>query len=104
MKTTFEISDELCRQPKRKATNEGITIRQVVESALRFYLGKQTRRKVTSLTGKQNEAEYYPAAGTPCFDLMDCRQRRKNQQKAFSQGGPAVKRRFPVVAVSFARL
>jgi hypothetical protein len=45
MRTTTEISDELCRELKRKAANEGITIRQVVESALRFYLGKQTRRK-----------------------------------------------------------
>ena len=44
MRTTIEISDELCRQLKRKAADEGVTIRQVVESALRVYLGKQTRR------------------------------------------------------------
>jgi hypothetical protein len=63
MRTTIEISDELCRQLKRKAANEGITIRQVVESALRFYLANKRGAKVTSLTGKQNEAEYYPAFG-----------------------------------------
>ena len=42
MRTTIEISDELCRQLKRKAADEGVTIRQVVY-------------------GKQNEVEYYPA-------------------------------------------
>ena len=45
MRTTIEISGELCRQLKRKAADEGVTIRQVVERALRVYLGKQTRRK-----------------------------------------------------------
>jgi metal-responsive CopG/Arc/MetJ family transcriptional regulator len=64
MRTSIEISDELCRQLKRKAADEGITIRQVVERALRVYLGKQTRRKGYALNGKQNEAEYYPAFGS----------------------------------------
>jgi Arc/MetJ family transcription regulator len=64
MRTIIEISDELCRQLKRKAADEGVTIRQVVESALRVYLGKQTRRKDYQLKWKQNEAEYYPAFGS----------------------------------------
>jgi metal-responsive CopG/Arc/MetJ family transcriptional regulator len=45
MRTTVEISDELFRRLKRKVADEGVTIRQVVESALRVYLGKQTKRK-----------------------------------------------------------
>jgi hypothetical protein len=35
MRTSIEISDELCRQLKRKAADEGVTIRQVMERALR---------------------------------------------------------------------
>ena len=58
---SVEISVELCRQLKRKAADEGVTIRQVVESALQVYLGKRRGATVTSLSGKQNEAEYYLA-------------------------------------------
>jgi hypothetical protein len=60
MRMTIEISDELCRQLKRKAAEEGVAIRQVVESALRGYLGKQTKR----LNGKQNGAGCYPEFGS----------------------------------------
>ena len=64
MRTTIEITDELCRQLKRKAADEGVTIRQVVESALWVTSVNKRGAKVTRLNGKQNEAEYYPAFGS----------------------------------------
>ncbi len=45
MRTTIEISDELFRQVKKRAADEGTAFRQVVENALRVYLGKQPKRK-----------------------------------------------------------
>ena len=49
MRTTIEISDELFRQVKKKAADEGTALRQVVENALRVYLGKQSKRKAYQL-------------------------------------------------------
>jgi hypothetical protein len=60
MRTTIEISDDLFRQLKRKAADEGTTIRNIVESALRVYLGKSQSAKGISLIGKQNEVVYCP--------------------------------------------
>jgi hypothetical protein len=54
MRTTIEITDELCRQLKRKAADEGVTIRQVVESALWVTSVNKRDAKVTRLNGKQN--------------------------------------------------
>ena len=77
MRTTIEISDELCRQLKRKAADEGVTIRQVVESALRVYLAKQTRRKGYELKWKTERGRMLPAVQLDdrdaLFDLMDGR-------------------------------
>jgi Arc/MetJ family transcription regulator len=77
MRTTIEISDELCRQLKRKAADEGVTIRQVVESALRVYLGKQTRRKDYELKWKTERGRILPGVRLDhrdaLFDLMDGR-------------------------------
>jgi len=39
MRTTLEITDELLRRAKRRAADEATTLRQVVEDALRRYLG-----------------------------------------------------------------
>jgi len=39
MKTTLEIPDALFRQAKRRAAEEGITLRELVERALRATLG-----------------------------------------------------------------
>lgn len=44
MRTTLEINDELFRRAKRRAADEGATLRQVVESALHHYLGGGSRR------------------------------------------------------------
>jgi hypothetical protein len=38
MRTTVEIADELLRQAKTRAADEGIPLRQVIEAALRIYI------------------------------------------------------------------
>ena len=77
MRTTLDISDELFRQLKRKAADEGATIRQVVESALRVYLGKQSKRKGYQLNWKTERGRLLPGVRLDdrdaLFDLMDGR-------------------------------
>ena len=41
MRTTVDISDDLLRRAKRRATDEGTALRQVVEAALQLYLLKK---------------------------------------------------------------
>ncbi|HVW11689.1 MAG TPA: hypothetical protein VHC90_24070 [Bryobacteraceae bacterium] len=47
MRTTIEIPDELMRNAKKRAADEGTSLRAVVETALRQHLsgGAQTDRK-----------------------------------------------------------
>lgn len=77
MRTTLDISDELFRQLKRKAADEGATIRQVVESALRVYLGKPAKRKGYQLNWKTERGRLLPGVRLDdrdaLFDLMDGR-------------------------------
>jgi hypothetical protein len=77
MRTTVEISDELFRQLKRKVAEEGVTIRQVVESALRVYFGKQTRRKGYQPKWKTERGRILTGVRLDdrdaLFDLMDGR-------------------------------
>jgi Arc/MetJ family transcription regulator len=42
MRTTIDIADELLRLAKKRAADEGLTLRAIVEAALRGYL---TRRR-----------------------------------------------------------
>ena len=77
MRTTIEIDEELFRQLKRKAADEGITIRQVIENALRAYLGKQTQGKDYHLTWKTERGRILPGVRLDnrdaLSDLMDAR-------------------------------
>jgi hypothetical protein len=77
MRTTIEISEELCRQLKRKAAYEGVTLRQVVERALRVYLGKQARRKGYELKWGTERGRILPGVRLDdrdaLFDLMNGR-------------------------------
>jgi hypothetical protein len=69
--------DKLFRQLKRKAADEGVTIRQVVESALRVYLDKQTRRKGYELKWKTERGRILSGVRLDerdaLFDVMDGR-------------------------------
>jgi len=77
MRTTLDISDELFRQLKRKAADDGTTLRQVVESALRVYLVKPTKRKGYQLKWKTERGRILPGVRLDdrdaLFDLMDGR-------------------------------
>jgi len=77
MRTTLEISDELFRQLKRKAADDGKPVRQVVESALRFYLGKAKSRKTYQLQWHSERGRLLPGVRLDdrdtLFDLMDGR-------------------------------
>jgi hypothetical protein len=44
MRTTIEIGDELLRQAKKRAADERIPLRAVLEAALRAYLGRRPTR------------------------------------------------------------
>ena len=39
MRTTMDLNDELFRQAKKRAVDDGIPVKAVVEAALRAYLG-----------------------------------------------------------------
>jgi hypothetical protein len=45
MRTTIEISNELLRQAKKRAADEGVPLKKVIEEALRLYLGKRPKNK-----------------------------------------------------------
>jgi hypothetical protein len=44
MRTTMDLSDELMRRAKKRAADDGIPLRDVVERALRGYLDGRTAR------------------------------------------------------------
>lgn len=75
MRTTVEIADELLRAAKKRAADEGGTLRQVVESALRLYLGRGTRRKGYELRWRTEKGRIQPGVRLDdrdaLFDLMD---------------------------------
>lgn len=57
MRTTIDLNDELLRAAKRKAADEGITLKEVVERALRGALGgkvagRHYRLKLKTMRGR----------------------------------------------------
>jgi hypothetical protein len=77
MRTTLEISDEIFRQLKRKAADEGATVRQLVENALRIYLAKPKPRKGYRLHWRSERGRILPGVRLDdrdaLFDIMDGR-------------------------------
>jgi hypothetical protein len=77
MRTTLEISDEIFRQLKRRAADDGTPVRQVVENALRVYLGKPKSRKVYQLRWNSERGRILPGVRLDdrdtLFDIMDGR-------------------------------
>jgi len=77
MRTTLEISDEIFRQLKRRAADEGGSVRQVVENALRVYLGKPKGRKGYQLRWNSEGGRILPGVRLDdrdaLFDVMDGR-------------------------------
>ena len=77
MRTTLEISDEIFRRLKRKAADEGTTVRQVVEDALRIYLGKPKGWKNYQPRWRSERGKILPGVQlddrNSLFDVMDGR-------------------------------
>ena len=75
MRTKIEIGDELFRQLKRRAADEGVTIRQVVENALRVHLGTPTKDKAYRLKWRTERGRILPGVRLDdrgaLFDLME---------------------------------
>ena len=77
MRTTIEISDELLRQAKKRAADEGAALRHVVEAALRLYLAKRPNRPGYKLRWRTERGRLLPGVRLDdrdaLFDLMDGR-------------------------------
>jgi hypothetical protein len=57
MRTTMDLTDELLRKAKKRAADDGVPLRDVVEAALRRYLSARPvsgeyRLRWTTATGK----------------------------------------------------
>ena len=77
MRTTLDISDELLRRAKKKAADERIPLRQVVEAALRRYLTRTPARGGYRLRWRTENGVVQPGVNLDdrqsLFDLMDGR-------------------------------
>jgi hypothetical protein len=77
MKTTLEIGDALFRQAKRRAADDGITFRQLVERALRTHLKDAARPAVTGLRWHVIRGTAPPAVDVAdrdqLYDFLDAR-------------------------------
>ena len=75
MRTTLDISEDLFRRAKRRAADEGIPLRDVVEAALRDYLSGKPRRAGYKLRWTADEGELLPGVDLndrdSLFDLMN---------------------------------
>src|SRR5262245_51416856 len=45
MRTTLDLNDELMRQAKHRAADDGLTLREIFEQALRAYLDRRPQRR-----------------------------------------------------------
>lgn len=77
MRTTIVISDELFRAVKRRAADEGIPLREVIEAAVRRYLGPGTKKSKYALAWRTEGGQLQPGVDLEdrdaLFDLMDGR-------------------------------
>lgn len=78
MRTTIEINDELLRQAKRRAADEAVPLREIVERALRALLGgKSASRKRYALAWHVERGRLQAGVcledRDALFDLMDGR-------------------------------
>jgi hypothetical protein len=75
MRTTVEINDELFRKAKKKAADEGVPFRAVIESALRSYLEKKKEKSGYKLKWRPEKGRLQPGVDLEdrdsLFDIMD---------------------------------
>jgi Arc/MetJ family transcription regulator len=77
MRTTIDLNDELLREAKRRAVQEGQTLRELVEAALRRHLGRGGRRQAYRLRWGTERGRLQPGVTLDdrdaLFDLLDGR-------------------------------
>ena len=77
MRTTLEINDELFRQAKKRAADERIPFRKVVEAALQRYLNGQSSPKKYRLQWRPEKGRLMPGVRIDdrdsLFDIMEGR-------------------------------
>jgi len=77
MRTTMDLNDTLLRQAKRQAVAEGIPLKEVVERALRQYLGKGPAKGKYKLRWRTERGRILPGVRLDdrdaLFDLMEGR-------------------------------
>ena len=75
MKITIEINDELMRRLEKKATDDGVPLRDAVEDALRIYLSEKPTATGYKLKWTTETGELMPGVDLDdrdsLFDLMD---------------------------------
>lgn len=78
MRTTLDINDELMRQVKRRAADDGTSLRAVIEGALRAHVGRPKRGAGYRLRWRTEKGRARPAVRVEdrgaLFDLMEDRQ------------------------------
>ncbi len=77
MRTTIEINDELFREAKRRAEDEQVPMRRIIEAALRVYLEPPRSRKTYRLQWRTEKGRLQPGVNLEdrdaLFDLMEGR-------------------------------
>ncbi len=77
VRTTLDISDPLLREAKKRAADEGIPLRHVVEAALRSYLGGRRRKTGYRLRWRTDRGRLLAGVNLDdrdaLFDLMNGR-------------------------------
>lgn len=75
MRTTIDIADELMRRAKKKAADDGVPLRNVVEAALRRYLSDRPTATGYKLRWTTERGELMPGVDLDdrdsLFDVMD---------------------------------
>ncbi len=77
MRTTVDLNDRLFRAAKRRAAEEGVTLRRVIEDALRGYLAGPKAASGYRLSWRAERGRVLPGVRLDdrdaLFDLMDGR-------------------------------
>jgi hypothetical protein len=75
VRTTLDITDELFRQAKKRAADDGVPLRRVVEDALRGYLSARPRNAAYRFRWRTTKGEAAPGVDLDdrksLYDIMD---------------------------------
>ena len=77
MRTTIDLNDELLQEAKHRAAKERITLRHLIERALRAHLGRSRRQRRYALIWRTERGRLLPGVRLNdrdvLFDLMEGR-------------------------------